>query len=199
MCEDASSLPLTDEHYDDLSEFVQSSDPESDNNIPSAEPSAEETVPDLGEELAAWATKNSCKRSALNEMLEILRRQGHRLPKDARTLLHTPKKVETVEKCGGHYAYFGIASGILKVLAQNPGIENIDLCFNVDGVPHFKSSNMQMWPILCRFGDFSPFIVALYCGNSKPNAVEVYLSDFLQELQQLQQEGIVHAQHFDCL
>ncbi len=76
--------------------------------------SSEEAVPDLGEELAAWATTNSCKRIALNEMLEILRRQGHRLPKDSRTLLQTPKKVATVEKCGGHYAYFGIASGILK-------------------------------------------------------------------------------------
>ena len=107
------------------------------------EPSAEETRPDLDEELAAWATGNSCKRSALNEILEILRCQGHQLPKDARTLLNTPKKVATVEKCGGHYAYFGIASGILRLLSQNPGIceDNIDLYFNIDGVPLFKSSN----------------------------------------------------------
>ncbi len=48
----------------------------------------------------------------------------------------TPKKVATVEKCGGHYAYFGIASGILKVLSQRPGIvEHLHLCFNIDGVP----------------------------------------------------------------
>lgn len=101
----------------------------------------------------------------------------------------------TVEKCGGHYAYFGIASGILKLLSQNPGIceDNIDLCFNIDGVPLFKSSNTQIWPILCRFRDFSPFIVALYCGQSKPNNVEEYLSDFILELQQLLQEGIVHS------
>ena len=157
------------------------------------EPSAEESGPDLGEELADWATRNGCKRSALNEMLEILRCQGHRLPKDARTLLHTPKRVATVTKCGGHYAYFGIGSGILKLLSQNPGIcdENIDLCFNINGVPLFKSSNTKMWPILCRFRDFSPFIVALYCGHSKPNNVEEYLSDFIFELQQ---EGIVHRE-----
>ncbi|XP_041926913.1 uncharacterized protein LOC121690429 isoform X2 [Alosa sapidissima] len=127
-------------------------------------------------------------------MLEILRRQGHRLPKDSRTLLQTPKKVVTVEKCGGHYAYFGVASGILNVLSQHPGIvEHLHLCFNIDGVPLFKSSNLQMWPILCNFDNFVPFIVAIYCGGSKPNSVEDYLSDFLQELQQLQEDGVVHG------
>ncbi len=35
--------------------------------------------------------------------------------------------------------------------------------------------------------------MALYCGVAKPNSVEEYLSDFLQELQQLQQDGIVHG------
>ena len=50
-----------------------------------------------------------------------------------------------------------------------------------------------MWSILCRFRDFSPLLVALYCGQSKPNNVEEYLSDVILELQQLQQEGIVHS------
>lgn len=195
---DGTSLLATAEDNEEFSDFEMLSDTESDNDFmfdtPAAESAAQQTGPDLGEELADWATKNGCKRSALNEMLEILRRQGHRLPKDARTLLHTPRKVATVTKCGGSYAYFSIASGILKLLSQNPGIceGEIDLCFNIDGVPLFKSSNTQMWPILCRFRDFSPFIVALYCGHSKPSNIEEYLSDFILELQQLQQEGIVH-------
>jgi len=139
--------------------------------------SSEETFPDLGE------VRNSSTRTALNEMLEILRRQGHQLPKDSQTLLQTPKKLATVEKCGGHYAYFGVASGILKVLSQHAGIvEHLHLCFNIDGVPRFKSSNLQMCPILCNFHDFAPFIVALYCGVTKPNSVEEYFSDFLLEL-----------------
>lgn len=158
--------------------------------------SAEETAPDLGEEIAAWAVTNKCKRSGLNELLDILRRQGHRLPKDARTLLKTPKRVEVVDLCGGQYAYFGIASGVLKVLSQNPVFheDRIDLCFNIDGIPLFKSSSLQMWPILCSFHDFAPFIVALYCGKAKPSPVKDYLSDFLQELQQLMQDGIVHGE-----
>lgn len=157
--------------------------------------SDEETAPDLGEEMASWATRNSCKRSTVNELLDILRRQGHRLPKDARTLLKTPKKVGTVEKCGGTYAYFGLASGIMKVLSQNPafGENDVGLSINIDGIPLFKSSNMQMWPILCSFHFCSPFIVALYCGQAKPNSVKDYLSDFLTELQQLEQDGIIHG------
>ena len=30
---------------------------------------------------------------------------GHELPKDARTLLQTPQKVVTTEKCNGEYYY----------------------------------------------------------------------------------------------
>ena len=155
-----------------------------------------ETVPDLSGEVAAWATSNGCKRSTVNEILGIMRRQGLRLPKDARTLLKTPKKVATTEKCGGHYAYFGIASGILKILAQNPGYreDSVDISLNIDGVPLFKSSNLQMWPILCNFHNFPPFIIALYCGDMKPNSDEEYLCDLIKELQQLQEDGIVHGE-----
>ncbi|KAL0195358.1 hypothetical protein M9458_008930, partial [Cirrhinus mrigala] len=47
-----------------------------------------------------------------------------------------------------------------------------------------------MWPILCSFHAFAPFIVAL---KQNPSPVEDYLSDFLQELQQLKQDGIVYG------
>ncbi|KAL0150376.1 hypothetical protein M9458_054193, partial [Cirrhinus mrigala] len=196
--ETASLSPSADGNisYYDSDALVLSSDSDSEVAGSLSDDSAEETPPDLGEEVAAWAATNKCKRSALNELLDILRRQGHRLPKDARTLLKTPKRVETVELCGGQYAYFGIASGILKVLAQSPGFleDRIDMCFNIDGIPLFKSSSLQMWPILCSFHAFAPFIVALYCGKAKPSPVQDYLSDFLQELQHLKEDGIVHGE-----
>ena len=187
---------------DDLDEFMivsdyyaeESSDTDSEfDNVNLRNDPAVETVPDLSEELAACATRNSFRRCAVNELLDMLRRQGHRLPKDARTLLQTPKKVASIEKCGGHYAYFGVASGVLKVLAQNPDFSenSIDICINIDGVPLFKSSSTQIWPILCSFNDFVPFIVAIFCGKAKPNSAEEYLFDFLQEFQHLQQDGIV--------
>ncbi|KAA0702698.1 hypothetical protein E1301_Tti011216 [Triplophysa tibetana] len=115
---------------------------------------------------------------------------------DAGTLLKTPKRVEVVELCGGQCTYFGIASGVLKVSAQNPAFpeDRIDMCFNIDGIPLFKPSSLQMWAILCGFHDFEFFIVPLYCGKAKPSPVQEYLSDFLQELQQLMQDGIVRGE-----
>ena len=151
--------------------------------------------PLIEEELATWATKHSSTRIALNEIIDILRRNGHRLPKDARTLLQTPRMVESVDICGGKFAYFGIASGILRNLAQavyHSDNNSIQVNFNIDGVPLFKSNNTQFWPILCSFHTFKPFIVALFCGKAKPHPLDAYLADFIQELQQLQQNGITY-------
>lgn len=55
---------------------------------------------------------------------------------------------------------------------------------------------MQLWPILCSFQGFTPFIAALYSGEAKANSAEEYLSDFIAELQKLKQDGIniVHGE-----
>ena len=64
----------------------------------------------LRQELAIWATSNSCTRTCVAELLAILHKYGHsdELPKDARTLLQTPRKVVATEKCNGEYYYFGL-------------------------------------------------------------------------------------------
>lgn len=71
--------------------------------------STEEGVPDIQAELSKWATKSGCTRSSLND-LSILREQGLRVPRDARTLLKTPRSITTIPKCGGDYLYLGIES-----------------------------------------------------------------------------------------
>ncbi|XP_063882571.1 uncharacterized protein LOC135112246 [Scylla paramamosain] len=45
----------------------------------------------LEEGLALWASKNNITRQAANELLELLRNNGHNLPKDSRTLMETPR------------------------------------------------------------------------------------------------------------
>ncbi|KAL0153062.1 hypothetical protein M9458_051661, partial [Cirrhinus mrigala] len=102
-------------------------------------------TPSLHNDLASWATATNQTHKALNDLLHVLRRHGHRLPKEARSLLDTPK-------------------GTL------PG--QVELCFNVDGVPLFKSSKMCFWPILGQIQNSQPFIVALFYGSSKPDSVE---------------------------
>ena len=146
------------------------------------------------EELASWATKHHCRRGPINELLQILRKQGYRLPKDSRTLLTTPAKVTTLEKCGGQYIYLGIEHGVRQVLSNYPSLQekmkSIDLMINVDGLPLFKSSNAQFWPILGSFDGFHVFVIALFYGESKPNSVEDYLNDFLEEFEKLKVNGI---------
>ena len=147
----------------------------------------------LRQELAIWATSNSCTRTCVAELLAILHKHGHgdELPKDARTLLQTPRKVVATEKCNGEYYYFGLEKGIVQCIIQNSfSGDKIELVVNTDGVPIFKSTNVQLWPILCKFHFFNPFLVALYCGNSKPSSPDDFFCDFLEEYSRLKESGV---------
>lgn len=178
-----------DEYRDD--HHPPDSDGESDSEI---ETLSEEESSDLRSDLAKWAVKNKATRTSVDELLLVLRKHGHRLPKDARTLLGTPHKIEVRDLCGGQFLYFGVETGLLKTCSQYPDFFSSEnemlLNFSVDGVPLFKSSNVQMWPILCSVKKFEPFIVALFCGTAKPNSVTDYTSSFLTELKALQQHGV---------
>ena len=69
----------------------------------------------LSQRLAACAIKNNWSRDSVTELLKILRDEGLELPKDARTLLKTPRDVKTFQKCGGEYCYFGIQKCIEQI------------------------------------------------------------------------------------
>ena len=89
----------------------------------------------LSQELAAWATRNTLTRKSVNEILGILNRNGHCLPKDQRTLLSTPKSFSVTPKRGGQYIYFGIENRLCKVIVQNSVCVNdsiISLLVNID-------------------------------------------------------------------
>lgn len=111
----------------------------------------------------------------------------------------TPRKIQTEDKCGGQYVYLGIECSVVKILARNieflESSNSVDLLVNIDGVPLFKSSNAQLWPIICRFSDFEPFIVAVFCGVHKPNSVDDCLEDFLAEYSELQRKQITVNGH----
>ena len=142
----------------------------------------------LSGELASWCLKFNCSQAAMNSLLDILPRHGNTLPKDARTLLKVPQEVQCVRKCGGTYYYFGLESGIKNNFTGSE--REILLSFSIDGLPLFKSSNTQIWPILCEISGGKIFIVALYTGESKPSSLDVFLNDFLQELCSLKLSGL---------
>ena len=131
----------------------------------------------LTNDLARWILKYQVSRNAKNDLLTILRQYGHlEMPKYTRTLLKTQRQVHTEIKCGGDYIYLGISNGISIVFISNLYLQMdsnaMDLVVNVDGVPLYKSSNTQIWPIICKFANYPPFIVSLFCGSKKTDDSE---------------------------
>ncbi|XP_066933287.1 uncharacterized protein [Clytia hemisphaerica] len=148
--------------------------------------------PPFSEQLRKWAVKNDCRRGGVTELLKILHLNGHDdLPKDSRTLLKTPREVAVEEKCGGSYIYLGIKRGISRCLEDNPNYNSptIKLIVNADGIPLFKSTALDLWPILGMFVYPRPFVISLFTGQGKPDSPEEFLEDFLNEYRDLKENG----------
>lgn len=152
---------------------------------------------DIRSMLASWATKYSITLLSLSALLEILKPILPCLPKDPRTLLGSYTKscsVDVTTVSGGSYHYFGILNNVLPLLEQSSEVvhQYISLHLNIDGVPLFKSTSGQFWPVLGRvYTPFvsEPFVIALFFGNEKPKNLD-FLTDFVEEYNTLRNEGI---------
>lgn len=156
------------------------------------------------QELSQWAIQHSVTHSAINDLLKILNKY-HSVPKDARTLLHTIRSsnVQHMKDSNGNngdYVYFGLETELIKHLQHDLPVwlqnsETIQLLFNIDGLPLYRSSSKQFWPILCRlYNDVvtasKVLIIAVFCGSGKPASPDVFLKDFIQEILFLQDAGL---------
>ena len=130
--------------------------------------------------LAEWAIDNNVSTTAVHSLFAVLKPFHPELPRDPRTLLRTPTGYQIKNMTEGHYYHFGISSGIECIKRPISGI--IQLQFNVDGLPLFKSSKLELWPILCLVfgGDSHPFVVGIYCGHSKPKKLDEFLYDLIK-------------------
>lgn len=145
-------------------------------------------------EIGKWALKFRISHSALNHLLNLLRNAGHKnLPKDARTLLNTPRKVSIVSFEHGKYWHNGLRSSLNNILTNTNEIKDIALSFNIDGIPIGKSSKDQFWPILGQIDNMrevKPFVVGIYAGITKPTNLEQFLRPFVVELSEIVSNGL---------
>ncbi|XP_076342244.1 uncharacterized protein LOC143242660 [Tachypleus tridentatus] len=127
--------------------------------------------PDLADEIGSWAVKHKITHRALGDLLHILCKKNPSLPKDPRTLLKTSTSITVKPIAGGLYHHFGISKGINQMLYPEsiPGVKKLLLQINIDGLPLFKSSKLQFWPILGMLdhkGLKQPFLIGLFRGSA---------------------------------
>ena len=140
------------------------------------------------------------KHHALNSLLTCLKQFGHSdLPKDARTLLHTPTTTAISPLGTGSYSHYGLEKGLINQLTEliaDKIPRNIVLDFNIDGLPLSKSSGSQVWPILFKIVNFpdavgDPFVVGIYHGEGKPQNINLFLEPTILEYLKLNRREFI--------
>ena len=88
---------------------------------------------------------------------------------------------------------------IVRDFASNPYLQmdnnKIDLLVDVDRVPLYQSLSTQIWLIICKFANYPPFIVSLFCGSEKPDASEKFLHQFLHDFGVLRETGFQNGKN----
>ncbi|KAJ8681298.1 hypothetical protein QAD02_017085 [Eretmocerus hayati] len=152
--------------------------------------------------LIQWSTTHNITQVAVTNLLGGLRDAGHdELPKDARTLLSTPRNTSSnVHQMGssGSYAHFGLEKALRLLLecvdqVEIPDIIEFDI--HVDGMNISKSSNAKVWPILGSIANVpfvdEPFVIGMHHGPKQPENVHEFMRPFSDEYQRLKRTGLV--------
>lgn len=151
-----------------------------------------------------WAINNidNLYLRTIKEILDILSSEGFTdLPSTAHELLNYQHSIKmknfvTKRKTIGKYFYFGIAHGLSNQLSSNVYKDSeIKVLVHIDGMPIYKNSRAQLWPILLKIYnkkyECTPFVAAIFYGDSKPNDVTQFLFDFVQECKTLMHDGLI--------
>ena len=146
--------------------------------------------------LKTWATSFQINQMALKELISIWNeRLPNLLPQDPRTLLKTPRiiSIETIDE-NGHYWHQGLELCLKNYLQSVPNIPStISLNINVDGLPIYKSSKQEFWPIISNIHELpnvKPMVIGIYSGYGKPGDVNNFLRRFVEEIKQVLENGI---------
>ena len=152
----------------------------------------------MATDLRKFCIEENISLFSINKLLSIIKKHhpGDNLPRDARTLLNKKESFKIYNIGDGDFVYFGIKENLCNILSKHcpKKITVLDLMFNIDGVPLFKSSQKSFWPILCCSNNIpnnKPFVIGIYCGIGKPN-INIYMKEFVEELADLLVSGFIY-------
>lgn len=145
-----------------------------------------------------WVVDFNISHAALRALLAILRKsyKDVSLPKDARTVMKTPRSIETFKlgEDGAEHWHQGLATCLnmhFKNLAEDTAIS---ININIDGLPLFNSATKCFWPILVNVherSDILPMAAGVFYGEKKPENAAIYFKPFVDELKCLLDNGLV--------
>ncbi|TGZ47888.1 Uncharacterized protein DBV15_12984 [Temnothorax longispinosus] len=141
--------------------------------------------------LKAWALRG-VSRKKINDLLSRLQPLFPILPKSYKTLLKTPRKVLLKVIGTGKMWYKGIQANIRQKLSDAYIMDKGEIVMdvNIDGLNLYNSTDGEFWPILGSFSDEAdPFIIGVYYGIKKPEDINMFLEDFVAEIEELNENG----------
>jgi len=150
------------------------------------------------ESLREWALEDgNLSMKKLDSLLKRLHPAFPKCPKTYKTLLNTPSSIPVINfDNDGQFWYKGIEQKLnaLDVSEYLLRYGEITVDINMDGLTISNSSTLKFWPILGKLiGALNePFIIGLYVGHKDPPNVYDYLEDFVNELNDLFNNG------FEC-
>lgn len=152
---------------------------------------------ELRSDITAWSLSHNISHIALKELTGIINRfagKDNLLPKDPRTLLQAPRTVEIVSLGKDQYYWHnGMKYCLKNIFSGISGPITISLNFNMDGLPIFKSSKSEFWPILCNITEkpsIRPMVIGIYYRKAKASNLNGYLTPLVEELNYICNEGI---------
>lgn len=184
-------------------DFLYFSDEDSDVNNDNGSNENEESIPN---KLKEWALTSNTPHTQIEKLFNIIKPVVKDLPKTPKTFFEsTSGQNHIIEefpsssknpRVKSEYVYFGIAENLKRLINVMAHLNFlIILQFFVDGLPLYKSSTVQFWPLLgyivseCNL--YEPFIVACFCGPEKPSNSDLYFDKFVKEINVLLRDGLM--------
>lgn len=153
------------------------------------------------ERLSSCFVNNNLTHVQCNNILSVLRMHPcfSTLPKDVRTLLHTPRNRVIVSKIEpGEYIHFDLETKIIQYLTNVSSAVNIDhleIDFNTDGCALDKSGSIHIWPIQVKIVNIQhtkPIVVGVYKGKEKPHDPNSFFEKFITDIRKIMVNGRIN-------